>query len=172
MFSFIVRLVILIFVVANPNLTASYRKQLLSLTRHCPCIHPCTPEVELIKPPIANSDRNDLSLRRLLPNCTKPTAPVWRADFDKANRLLADIDSEQLLDTPDINQALQSWENAFKTTLETCIPKGVVPTCMNLPWLSKNLKRAMHNAETLYSEGQSHQDQLSSGENIKACVIK
>ena len=99
MVSFIVRQVILIFVVANPNLTASYRKQLLSLARHCPCIHPCTPDEELIKPPVVNSDHNDLSLRRLLPNCTKPTAPVWRADIDKANRLLTDIDSEQLLDS-------------------------------------------------------------------------
>ena len=73
-----------------------------------------------VKELIVNSDHNGLSLRRLLPNCTEPTArPVWRysqADFDKANRLLADVDWEQLLDTPDVNQALQSWENAFKTT--------------------------------------------------------
>ena len=56
---------------------------------------------------------------------------------------MADANWEQLLEIPDVNQALQSWENALKTTVETCIPKGVLPTRMNLPWLSKNLKRAM-----------------------------
>ena len=53
------------------------------------------------------------------------------------------------MDTPDVNQALQSWGNVFKTTMETCIPKGVQP--MEIP----------------YSEGQSHQGQLSSGKKYK-----
>ena len=33
-----------------------------------------------------------------------------QADFDKANKLLVDMDWEQLLDTPDLNRALQNWE--------------------------------------------------------------
>ena len=57
------------------------------------------------------------------------------------------------MDTPDINQALQSWGNVFKTTMETCIPKGVVPGRMNLPLLSKNLKRAMEKGKYFIPKG-------------------
>ena len=76
MVTFIVRQVILIFVVANPNLRVSHRKQVLSFARIALV---STPAQLKESSPIVNSDHNGLSLRRLLPDSTKPTAkPVWR----------------------------------------------------------------------------------------------
>ena len=70
-------------------------------------------------------------------------------DFDKANRLLADVDWEHLLDTLDVNQALQSWENVFKTTMETCIPK-------ESPLAIKELKTCnAKNGNTLFQRAKS-----------------
>ena len=75
----------------------------------------------------------------------------FQANFVKANRLYGPmlIGNNCWIATPDVNQALQSWENAFKTTMETCIPKGALPTHMNLPRLSKHLKRAMEKQKHL-----------------------
>ena len=39
-----------------------------------------------------------------------------QADFDKANELLVDMDWEQLLDIPDLNQALKNWEGPCMTS--------------------------------------------------------
>ena len=73
------------------------------------------------------------------------------------------------MDTPDINQALQSWGNVFKTNMETCIPKGVLPRHMNLPWLSKNLKRAMQIGKYFIPKGKKS-GLTELGKNIKACM--
>ena len=113
-------------------------------------------------PPIANSDHNGLLLQwnwKLLSNCTRPTArTIWKyshADFGRANELLADVDWEQLLDTPDVDLALQNWESSFMSIMENCIPKCTLPRRKNLPWLSKNLKRAMQKRNTLFKKAKS-----------------
>ena len=115
-----------------------------------------------IIPPIANSDHNGLLLTwnwRFSLNSTKPTArTVWKyshADFNRANELLTDTNWEQLLDTPDVNQALQNWESTFMSIMESCIPKCTLPRRKNLPWLSKNLKRAMQKRNTLFRRAKS-----------------
>ena len=93
-------------------------------TWHCILHHTTLTEFNFT-PYIANSDHNGLLLKwnwkrsSSSSNCAKPTTrPVWRysqADFDfnKTNELLAGTNWEQLLDTSDVNQALQSWENTF-----------------------------------------------------------
>ncbi len=47
--------------------------------------------------------------------------------FDKANELLAEADWDQLLDCPDVNQALQNWDDTFMTIMDECIPKCTLP---------------------------------------------
>ena len=113
-------------------------------------------------PPIANSDHNDLLLKwnwKLPPNSTKQTAQtIWKyshADFDKANELLAEADWDQLLDCPDVNQALQNWEGTFMTIMDECIPKCTLPRHKNLPWLSKTLKREMQKRNSLFRRARS-----------------
>jgi len=61
-----------------------------------------------------------------------------QADFDKANKLLVDMDWEQLLDILDLNQALRNWEGTCMTIMDNCIPKCTLPKCNNFPWLSKS----------------------------------
>ena len=75
--------------------------------------------------------------------------------FNRANELLTDTNWEQLLDTPDVNQALQNWESIFMSIMESCIPKCTLPRRKNLPWLSKNLKRAMQKRNTLFRRAKS-----------------
>ena len=55
-----------------------------------------------------------------------------QADSDKANKLLVDMDWEQLLDIPDLNQALQNWEGTCMTIMDNCIPKCTLPRCSYL----------------------------------------
>jgi len=77
----------------------------------------------------------------------------WRylkADFNKTNELLAGTNLEQLLDTSDVNQMLQIWENTFISIMEICIPRGTLPRRRNLPCLTKNLKQSTTKRNTLY----------------------
>ena len=178
MFTFIVRLVILIFVVANPKLRALHRKQLIFPEIALVSIPAQLKESSIIPTRIVNSDHNGLSpIRDFHLNILSPLHDQFGgsyspADFDKANRLLAE---EQFwIYTPDVKQALdlQSWGNVFKTIHMhgNLYPKGCSTYIHESPLAIKELKTCNAKVKTLYSKGQSHQDQLSSGENIMVCL--
>ena len=67
-----------------------------------------------------------------------------QANFDKANKLLVDMDWEKLLVIPDLNQDLQNWEGTCMTIMDNCIPKCTLPRCSNFPWLSKSFKTLIY----------------------------
>ena len=110
-----------------------------------------------VMPPIANSDHNGLMLRWAWKqpgnrNKTKPRQ-IWRyahGDFERANDILSSVDWDQLIDPTDVNQSLLNWEQYFMNVMESCIPKGVLPRRKNVPWLSKNMHRAMQKRNNMY----------------------
>ena len=69
--------------------------------------------------------------------------------------MLSSVDWEQLIDPTDVNQSLLTWENYFMNVMESCIPKGILPKRKNLPWLSKNIRRAMQKRNNVYKKGQA-----------------
>ena len=50
----------------------------------------------------------------------------------------------------DINHAWTLWEHKFMAVTEECIPRVKLTKQHNLPWLSKNLKRAMQKRNQLF----------------------
>ena len=78
---------------------------------------------------------------------------IWRyahADFGKACELINSTDWDALIVNHDVNLSLHNWEHRFLQTMDVCIPKGTLPKRQNLPWLSKNVLRAMRKCNHLY----------------------
>ena len=64
--------------------------------------------------------------------------------------MLLDCDWDALLESNDVDQWINVWNQKFMHVMETCIPKGTLPQRRNLPWLTKNLVRAMRKRKWLY----------------------
>jgi len=45
--------------------------------------------------------------------------------------------------TGDVNESLINWETKFMEIIEMCFPKKSLPRRRNLPWMTKNLMRAI-----------------------------
>ena len=60
-----------------------------------------------------------------------------QADFDKANKLLVDMDWEQLLDTP----GPKLYKTGKAPVWLSWITERTLLRCNNFPWLSKHLKQ-------------------------------
>ena len=107
-------------------------------------------------PPLANSDHDGILLQwkwRIITSVKTAPRPIWRyaqADFEQANQLLSECDWDKLLESDDVDQCLKVWNECFMNIMGSCIPKGVLPKKKNLPWLTKNLTRAMHKRKWLY----------------------
>lgn len=72
--------------------------------------------------------------------------PIWRyaqADFPKACQLIDDFEWDSIFDESSVNESVKNWERKFLQIMDECIPKGILPKKRNLPWLTKNLVRAM-----------------------------
>ena len=108
-------------------------------------------------PPIGNSGHLGVHLtirNQRSAKCTGPSRSIWRysaADWDRTCELLNSIDWNEIF-SGDINHAWTLWEHKFMTVMEECIPRVKLTKWCNLPWLSKNLKRAMQNI-TICSDG-------------------
>ena len=107
-------------------------------------------------PPLANSDHNGILLQwkwRITKGVKTAPRPIWRyaqADFELANQLLSECDWDELLESDSVDQCLEAWNEYFMSVMETCIPKGTLPKKKNLPWLTKNLTRAMRKRNWLF----------------------
>jgi len=67
---------------------------------------------------------------------------VWQykhADFDKANDLLTDIQTSDVLDYSGIERSWHNWKQVFLGIMEECIPCSTLPNRKNLPWLTKHI---------------------------------
>ena len=108
-------------------------------------------------PPISNSDHLgvQLTIDLRIPPAGKHTGTprhIWRysaAKWEKACELLNAFDWDQIF-TDDVNNAWVLWEHKFMAVMQECIPRVQLPKRRNLPWLSKNLKRAMQKRNHLF----------------------
>jgi len=89
-------------------------------------------------------------------NIRRPAAThkrvIWKyaqADFGKAREIINDTDWDRLL-TDDINESLGYWQAKFVGIIEDCVPKKVLPKRQNLPWMTRNLTRAMRKRNHLF----------------------
>jgi len=89
-------------------------------------------------------------------NIRRPAAThkrvIWKyaqADFGKACEMIDDTDWDRLL-TDDINESLGNWQAKFMGIIEDCVPKKVLPKRRNLPWMTRNLTRAMRKRNHLF----------------------
>ena len=102
-------------------------------------------------PPLDTSDHRGIlaTIKWHIPVKAKPSNSrnIWKyalADFDKANKILSQIDMTNTLDeTDDIQVAWTKFQDAFLETMEKCIPNGKIPERKNLPWLTKDLTKMM-----------------------------
>ena len=53
--------------------------------------------------------------------------------------MIRDLDLDEILVRDDIQATWSNLKNAFLNTMESCIPKAVLPMRHNLPWLNKEI---------------------------------
>ena len=96
-------------------------------------------------PQLSNSDHVGLMVtlkHQHVASISMPRRRVWRykhADFDKANELLCDMDLDKILNPYDIQTSWKRFKSAFLDVMEQCIPRSVLPTRNNRPWLTKEI---------------------------------
>ena len=54
--------------------------------------------------------------------------------------------------TEDINATWVAWHSSFMSIMEECVPKKIIPSQRNLPWLSKTIKQAMRRRNNLFKK--------------------
>ena len=77
---------------------------------------------------------------------------IWKyaqADFTKASSLIDNTSWDSVL-TGDVNESLAKWEAKYMEIMELCIPKSPLPKRRNLPWLTKDIRRAIRRRNVLY----------------------
>ena len=107
-------------------------------------------------PPLSNSDHPGLSVTlqhcHMIPQiavCRK----VWRhkhANFEKVNDMICDLDLDEILVRDDIRASWSNLKNTFLNIMESCIPKAVLPTRHNLPWLNKEIVQLIRKRNLLF----------------------
>jgi len=83
-----------------------------------------------------------------------PQRSVWhysQADWDRARERIETFDWDAGM-VEDINLSWSRWHTNFMSIMEECIPKKILTSRKNLPWLSKNIKKAMRNRNSLYKK--------------------
>ena len=70
-------------------------------------------------------------------------------DDEKACELLNTYDWDQIF-TDDVNYAWALWEQKFMVVMKECVPRVQITKQHCLPWVSKNLKRAMQKRNQLF----------------------
>ena len=113
-----------------------------------------------VLPPLANSDHNGLLFCLQKQNTTQkpkisnPARIVWNyenADFCKARYLIEHTNWESLM-SEDVNTSLSQWQATFLSIMERCIPKIVLRSRKNLPWLTKQLIQAARKKRRLFQQ--------------------
>ena len=106
-------------------------------------------------PPIGTSDHLGVKLTIKTSAASKHTGAqrlIWRysaADWEKACEMLNIYDWDQIF-IDDVNHAWTLWEKKFMAVMLECIPRVQISKHRNLPWVSKNLKRAMQKRNQLF----------------------
>lgn len=75
-----------------------------------------------------------------------------RADFEKANQLLSDVDWNSLFESGDINFIWDCWKKKFFTVMEECIPKTSCRIPTSVPWMSCSIIRKIRKRNSVYKK--------------------
>ena len=109
--------------------------------------------------PLCNSDHLGIHLRLLWRSnqLSKKYSSrvIWRynhADWDKAQDHLDVVDWDSLLLSSDVNQAWLFWKEKFVSIMYECVPRALLPSRPNRPWLTKELLQAMRKRNSLYRQ--------------------
>ena len=103
-----------------------------------------------IIPPLSNSDHLGIHVAiktklRKQP-CRQPSKHcIWHythTDWNLACELIEQCNRESLFD-PDIDIYWSNWLEAYMQIMEEAIPKVVLPVGKNLPWLTRDIKKAI-----------------------------
>ena len=107
--------------------------------------------------PLSSSDHLGILLTYKLPTTNKRPhscrRTVWcysLADFEKAREMLDSVDWDQLLDEPNVNQCWQTWQSTYLNIISKCIPKKVLSSRRNLPWINPAICRAIKRRNSLF----------------------
>ena len=109
-------------------------------------------------PPLSNSDhlgiKTEIQMRGTSEAVRPPRRTVWHyshTDWGKAREKIEAFDWDGML-TEDINLSWDRWYSNFMSIMEECIPKKVLPSRRNLPWLNKDIKSAMRKRNTIFKK--------------------
>ena len=83
---------------------------------------------------------------------------------------------DALINNNDISVSLCNWVQQYLHIMDESIPKGTLPKRQNLPWLSKNLLRAMRKHNYLYRQAKrtglpKHVRQYRTGRNKTVTML-
>ena len=109
-------------------------------------------------PPLSNSDhlgiKTEIQMRGTSEAVRPPRRTVWHyshTDWGKAREKIEAFDWDGML-TEDINLSWDRWYSNFMSIMEECIPKKVLLSRRNLPWLNKDIKSAMRKRNTIFEK--------------------
>ena len=109
-------------------------------------------------PPLSNSDHLGIEAQIKLKCSSKSPRSslrsVWlyaHADWDKAREMIEEFDWNGIM-TDDINDSWARWHSSFMGIMLECVPRKVLPSRRNLPWLNKNIRSAMGKRNTLFKK--------------------
>ena len=101
-------------------------------------------------PPLANSDHSGLQVQYDWRHSGKQIREVPRqiwcfkdADFEMTCNMLYDVDWDAILVEDDIDVSAANWHYQFMEIMEACIPRKTLRCRKNLPWLTRDITRAM-----------------------------
>ena len=108
--------------------------------------------------PLANSDHFGLQLYVSIMSPRRqikiPPRSVWRyanADFDLMANRLDDTAWDDLLDD-DVDSSWTRWKNCFLHIMSQCIPQTIIKSERRVPWITRDIKKAMRRRKTLFQK--------------------
>ena len=125
-------------------------------------------------PALSNSDHLGLSVSISAGNPgslpKRKSRSIWRyshANFDRACELLDSTDWDSIFATNDVSSCWANWHSHFLKIMEKCIPKVVLRSRPNLPWLTKTVTQAIRRRNFLFRAAK-HSKSLASYQRYRA----
>ena len=125
-------------------------------------------------PALSNSDHLGLSVSISAGNPgslpKRKSRSIWRyshANFDRACELLDSTDWDSIFATNDVSSCWANWHSHFLKIMEECIPKVVLRSRPNLPWLTKTVTQAIRRRNFLFRAAK-HSKSLASYQRYRA----
>ena len=110
-----------------------------------------------VQPPVPGSDHNSVLLRlkkTTIPPSKSHRRKIWlykKADFDEANATLQCLSADSF-PSEDVNILWSQWLDFFMNTMTQAIPSQVIKHRHSLPFLTKDLKKAVKRKLKLFKQ--------------------